>query len=152
MRTIRTTRTMRTTRPARIAGALGALCLAGSFSILPACGGDDDTGAAGETDFCSLVIQTFFAGHAASATADDEFDAVLYRALGDLADRAPTEELRAAMGAFADYADKVTALDPDDPDDMWEYIDLLGEESFMDANDTVSTYLEEVCEFSNAAD
>lgn len=137
-------------RTGRIAALLGALCLAGTVSILPACGGDDsDTAAVGETDFCSLVMQTSFA---ALAAGDDEFDTGFYRALGDLADRAPTEELRAAMDAFADYADKVAALDPDDPDDMWEYFGLHGEESFIDANDALNTYLEEVCEFSNAAD
>lgn len=143
--------TTRTTRSARIAGALGALCLAGTLSILPACGGDDagDTGAAGEADFCALVMQTSLAAFAAS---DDELDTGFYRALGDLADQAPTEELRTAMAAFAEYADKTAALDPDDPEDMWDAIELLGEQSFIDANDALNTYLEEVCEFTNAVD
>lgn len=138
------------TRLTRITSALAVVGLAGAVSILPACGGDDgDTGAAGETDFCALVMQTSLAAYAAS---DDEFETGFYRALGELADRAPTDELRTAMEAFAEYADKTADLDPDDPEHMWDAIELLGEQSFIDANDALNTYLEVDCNFSNAAD
>lgn len=140
-----------TTRPARIAGILAAAGLAASVAILPACGGDDDGGAAtlDDSDFCSLVIETTFA---ALVTEDDEYGAGVERALGGLADQAPTDELRAAMTTFAEYAEKVDALDMDDPDDMWEVIELLGDPSFIEANDTLDTYLAETCDFANAAD
>lgn len=135
-----------TTRRARVTGTLAALCLAGAISVAPACGGDDDGGALDDSEYCAMVIGAAFA---AQITADDN---ALYRALGELADQAPNEELRGAMIAFGEHADQADALDPDDPDDMWNLIDLLGEPAFVEANEVLNAYLEQTCEFSNAVD
>lgn len=147
----RTSMTTGTNRRARITGMLAAMWLAGAISVVPACGGDDDggTGVLDDTEYCALVIRTAFATQIA---ADDDFDTGLYRALGELAEQAPNDELRSAMVAFGEHADQADALDPDDPEHTWNLIELLGEPAFVEANEVLNTYLEHTCEFSNAVD
>ena len=139
--------------PGRIGRTFGAVGLAAMLAAIPACGGDDQGGAddtSAPADFCTLVVQTALAAQIAAV--DDEFGAGVERALGQLADRAPTDDLRAAMETFAEHAEQVDALDPDDPEQMWDVIELLGAPSFIEANEVLNTYLEETCGFGNAAD
>lgn len=139
--------TTRTTRSARIAGTLGALCLAGTISILPACGEDDDAGGGRLSDeaFCALVEQQF-AEAEAEAEDPEAFFSEIFGLMGDLAGRAPTAELTSAMQRLGEVGENLSDIDEDDPDAFGEIFALMMDPSVTAAMDTLDEYFTTTCD------
>lgn len=139
----------RTTRTARITGALGALCLAGTISILPACGGDDGGGGAtgggrlSDEAFCTLVEQRL----AEAEESDPEaFETEVFALIGGLANQAPTAELTSAMQKLGEVGETLVGIDEDDPEAFGEAFALMMDPGFMAAMETLDDYFTNTCD------
>lgn len=140
---------MRLTRTSRLTAGIGALCLAGSMSVLAACGGDDAGGTGSgaplsDEAFCALVDETLTA---AEELPDDEFESAVFGIVADLATRAPNAEIRDAMLKFGEVAEQLEGLDEDDPESFEEIFSIILDPSFIAAGETIDDYFTNTCGF-----
>ena len=126
--------------------AIVAAAAISATPLLLACGSDDAGGSAGETlddaAFCVLVEQTL---DEAEALGDEEFGAQALGIFAELADRAPDSDVRDSLRTFGEIAERIDAVDEDDPDAFEEIFALILDPEFISAADTIETYFEGTC-------
>ena len=125
----------------RIGVVLGAAAL-----VLGACGGGDSN-ALSDEEFCAELEALEEAD--ANGEGSDELDAEALAQLRDLADRAPNEDIEAALTTLGDIAEDMEGFDEDDPDAFGEVMALMFDPEVISAGETLDTYLTETCGFED---
>lgn len=111
---------------------------------LPACGGDSG-GSAADQAFCGEIKKL------------DSLDfqsniGSLASILTDLAKKAPTDELRDALGVITPIFEELNSADPSDPAAMSKILELLSSPEVTAASDVLDKYGTEVCGFQGSSD
>jgi len=124
-----------------------AVCLA---LVGASCGGDDSGSGSGSAlsneEFCAKVE----ALDAVDPSTDDMADVVT--TVEELADAAPSDELRDAMLALVPVMTALDNLDENDPDAMSKIMEIMMDPEVIAAGELIEKYSTETCGIDGSAD
>lgn len=118
--------------------------------VLAACGDDDgpsgsDGGAMSDQEFCALIEEM-------ENQADDGDELESFAVFGQIARRAPNNEVRDALLKFAEIAEELDGLDEDDPEAMGVMFGLMLDPEVQAASESIENYVSDVCGFDLGMD
>lgn len=115
------------------------------------CGGDSDSSAkASEAEFCAMLQAIESDQVFENAMDDPEAAAEATKLLTDLAEAAPTPELKEAIETLIPVMEKMTTIDENDPEALASLMELMSDPKLESAGVTVDAFTEDVCKIPNS--
>ena len=115
------------------------------------CGGDSDSSAkASEAEFCAMLQAIESDQVFENAMEDPEASAEATKLLTDLAEAAPTAELKEAIETLIPVMEKMTTIDENDPEALASLMELMSDPKLESAGETVDAFTEDVCKIPNS--
>ena len=115
------------------------------------CGGDSGLSSqASEAEFCAMLQAIESDQVFENAMDDPEATVEATKLLTDLAEAAPTTELKEAVESLIPVMEAMATLDENDPDALASLTELMSDPNLESAGETVDAYSKDVCKISTS--
>ena len=115
------------------------------------CGGDSDSSAkASEAEFCAMLQAIESDQVFENAMEDPEAIAEATKLLTDLAEAAPTAQLKEAVETLIPVMETMATIDENDPEALASLMELMSDPKLESAGETVDAFTVDVCKISTS--
>ena len=118
---------------------------------IASCGGDSGSSAkASEAEFCAMLQAIESDQVFENAMEDPEASAKATKLLTDLAEAAPTAELKEAIETLIPVMETMATIDENDPEAFASLMELMSDPKLESAGETVDAYSTDICKITTS--
>lgn len=135
-----------------ISRPLALIALAASPIVAVSCGSDSSSSRSSDEEFCAKLIEIEASDALNLDDSDPEAMKEMLTIFADLAETAPTDELKKAFETMGPLLEKMSEIDENDPDAFGEVFSMMFDPEVAAAGETFDAYSTDVCKIPPTTD